>query len=61
MLTTKYRDPETPELDEREHQVEVKLAQASGRTVEDVQRDARRRALRIEVESMRGHGSGGQR
>jgi hypothetical protein len=42
-----------PVLDERERHLDEILARVSGRSVEDVQRDARRRALQIEVQSMR--------
>lgn len=45
--------PEHPELDERERQQDLLLSRASGRSVQDIQRDTRRRALRIEVESIR--------
>ena len=45
--------PATPELDERERQVTLTLARASGRTVDDIEREARRRRLQIEVSSQR--------
>lgn len=45
--------PQAPELDEREDAVVEAIARASGRTVEDVRREQRRRAMHIEVDSMR--------
>ena len=45
--------PSYPDLDERERLIDHKLAGAFGRTPEDIADDARRRALRIEMESMR--------
>lgn len=42
-----------PSLDERERQIDERLARASGKTAADIHREARRRALTIEVESIR--------
>lgn len=40
-------------LDNREHVLIERLAQASGKTPDEIRNEARRRALRIEMESMR--------
>lgn len=53
LIVGKVRAPEHPELDERERHIDQTLANAYGRTRDDIERDIRRRALRIEVESMR--------
>lgn len=45
--------PYYPDLDERERVIDRKLAHASGRSPGDIQAEIRRRALRIEMESMR--------
>lgn len=47
--------PHYPDLDERERLIDHKLARAFGQTPDAIRAEARRRALRIEVESMRRH------
>lgn len=42
-----------PDLDEREKHIDERLARASGRPLAEIRREARRRALTIEVESVR--------
>lgn len=41
------------ELERREHALVERLAQVSGKTPKEIRAEARRRALRIEMESMR--------
>lgn len=41
------------ELDAREDELVARLARISGRTPQDIRNEARRRAMRIEMESMR--------
>ena len=53
LLVGNVQAPEHPELDERERQIDATLARVSGRTHADIEREVRRRALRLEVESMR--------
>lgn len=47
------RKPATPELDARERQVVERLADASGLTADEIRIEQRKRALAIEVQSMR--------
>lgn len=53
LLMLKTEQPEAPDLDERESQVVQTLARVSGKTPDEIRREQRRRALSLEVGSMR--------
>lgn len=53
LIVGKIRIPEQPALDEHERRIDEDLARVSHQTPEAIRRDVRRRALRIEVDSMR--------
>lgn len=46
-------NPHTPDLDAQERQIVDKLASASGLTADQIRLEQRRRALALEVKSMR--------
>ena len=53
LIVGKVERPEHPLLDARERQLDETLARAYGKTPDEIRREARRRALAIEVSSMR--------
>lgn len=53
LIVGKIEMPEHPILDERERQLDEVLSRVSGKTAQEIRQDIRRRALELEVQSMR--------
>lgn len=53
LLGTPKEPPHTPELDAKERQIVDRLADATGLTADQVRIEQRKRALALEVKSMR--------